>query len=73
MRNVGEPPNDKRLVLKRVVHSVLFYAVPIWSKILDVVQYKPSLERAQKSSLVVVLLTYRMVSIAVSKGWRLTN
>ena len=60
--NIGGPNQRKRAILSGVVHSILLYAAPVWSGILQISCHKIRLERAQRKVLVRVVCAYRTIS-----------
>lgn len=60
--NVGGPRSSRRLLLSRVVSSVLLYGAPIWSGALDVKGNRRRLAQVHRLSTLRVISAYRTTS-----------
>ena len=62
MPNVGGPKHFKRLVISRVITSILLYGSPVWSRALDVISNKNKISAVYRMSALRVISAYRTVS-----------
>ena len=62
MSNVGGPKFKRRVLLARVVSSILIYAAPIWSKALEIQNRRKIISSVYRISALRTICGYRTIS-----------
>lgn len=62
MPNIGGPRSSKRLLLVKVVTSIMLYAAPIWAKALEANTYKRRVNQLHRRCALRIMCGYRTLS-----------
>ncbi|XP_037961103.1 uncharacterized protein LOC119690174 [Teleopsis dalmanni] len=60
--NIGGPGHDKRLLLSRVVSSIMLYASPIWAKSLSIAENRKKITKTYRISALRTISAFCTVS-----------